>query len=250
VQQADAVPYISADKEAMCMRCQHCLAVCPTGAVSILGRQPADSRVLSPEGMPTLEQMTLLLRGRRSVRQYKDENVDPALLRQLLATLANAPTGANRRALTFSLIDDKAVMARFQQQVMAGLRAALDEGRVPAHAAYLHTALSWPYQYGVQLLFRNAPHALIISASPDALCPEQDIALALAYFELLASSAGLGTVWWGLLSMALETAPTLKAVLDLPADHRYYGMLFGIPTVHYPRAAQHDDDAVIKTVHI
>ena len=34
-----------------CIRCQHCLAVCPTGALSILGLSPADSLPL-PESLP------------------------------------------------------------------------------------------------------------------------------------------------------------------------------------------------------
>ena len=51
-----------------------------------------------------------------------------------------------------------------------------------------------------------------------------------------------------MLSMALETVPALKAELDLPADHRYYAMLFGIPAVHYPRTVQRDDAAVVKRV--
>jgi ferredoxin len=36
-------PVMPAEKEASCMECQHCLAVCPKGALSILGKDPADS---------------------------------------------------------------------------------------------------------------------------------------------------------------------------------------------------------------
>ena len=248
VQKGRAVPFVAAEQEAACIQCQHCLAVCPTGALSIFGRNPADSLALSREDLPTLEQMNLLIRGRRSVRQYQDENVDPALLRQLLATLANAPTGVNSRKLTFSVIDDKVVMANFQRQVMTALTAAAEENRIPDHLAYLHAIVSWKYEYGVKLLFRSAPHALLVSAPPDAPCPVQDIALTLANFDLLAQSAGLGAVWWGMLSMVLQTVPSLKSFWGLPADHHYYAMLFGIPSVHYPRAVQRDDAATIKIV--
>ena len=39
-------PVISAGNEDACLRCRHCLAVCPTGALSILGKKPEDSRSL------------------------------------------------------------------------------------------------------------------------------------------------------------------------------------------------------------
>jgi len=249
-QHKNALPLIAAEKEASCIQCQHCLAICPTGAISIFGRHPDDSLPVVPEQCPTLTQMTQLLRSRRSVRQYQDANVDPALLQQLLATVANCPTGVNRRELTFNVIDDKAVMQRFQQQVMEALKLAMAEDRLPARYGYLATALSWKQEYVVQLLFRSAPHALIVSAPPDAPCPDQDIALALAYFELLAQSAGLGTVWWGMLSMAIGVVPELKTVLGIPADHRFYSMLFGLPAVHYARTVQRDDAAQIKRVDI
>jgi nitroreductase/Pyruvate/2-oxoacid:ferredoxin oxidoreductase delta subunit len=244
----DTLPSIVAGKEDACIHCQHCLAVCPTGAISIFGRNPDDSLSLTQDVLPSYAQMSRLLRGRRSVRQYKDENVDPALLHELLTTLANGPTGVNRSELTLHVIADKAVMARFQDQVMAGLSAAVEEGRMPARYAYLQAALSWRRDYAVKFLFRNAPHLLIVSAPPDAPCPAQDVALTLANFDLLAQSAGLGSVWWGMMMMVLDIVPTLKTFLDLPADHLCYGMLFGIPAVQYHRTVQRDDGAIIKTI--
>ncbi|HEY3376939.1 MAG TPA: nitroreductase family protein, partial [Armatimonadota bacterium] len=158
------------------------------------------------------------------------------------------PTGVNRCELTFTVIDDKAVMGRLQHQVMTALAQAAAENRIPPAYAYLHAATSWRYEYGVKLLFRTAPHALLISAPPDAPCPDQDIALTLGYFDLLAQSAGLGTVWWGMLRMVLATAPELKAFFDLPADHHYFAMLFGLPAVQYPRTVQRDEAAQIKII--
>ena len=70
--------------------------------------------------------------------------------------------------------------------------------------------------------------------------------LALAYFELLAQSAGLGTVWLGLLKRALEILPELKALLGLPGDHVYYAMLFGHPAVRYARTVQRRGTARLR----
>jgi nitroreductase/NAD-dependent dihydropyrimidine dehydrogenase PreA subunit len=247
-QSGKTIPSIRPEQEELCLECQHCLAVCPAAAISILGRNPDDSLPLTAERLPDFGQMNLLLRGRRSVRRYKDENVDPALLLRLLAALANAPTGVNRRELTFTVIDDKAVLHRFRETVLTALADAGKAGRIPGHFAYLQTAVQSYRDSATDVIFRGAPHALIISAPPDAPCPAEDVTLALAYFDLLAQSAGLGTCWWGMLKMVLETLPELKTLVGLPAGHAYYAMLFGVPAIRYARTVQRDDAAAVRRV--
>lgn len=242
------VPFIRPENEADCMRCQHCLAVCPTGALSIDGRRPEDSLPLEDGAWPSLDQAIRWVRGRRSVRRYERANVSRALLDRLLAALANAPTGVNARELTFHVIDDVEVMERLRRTVLAEIVAADEAGRLPERGAYLRRIALLYDTEGRDILFRTAPHALIVSAPPDAPCPREDVALSLAYFELLAQCAGLGTVWWGLLSMALESLPHLKPLVGLPPDHHYYGMLFGQPAVRYHRTVQRDGSARIERI--
>lgn len=245
------VPFVRPAREEDCLECQHCLAICPTAALSIFGKDPADSLPLSDvHALPTFDQMTRFERGRRSVRQYRDENVDPALIRKMLATLANTPTGVNRQALTFTVIDDKDVMHRFRAKVLASLAEASENKRIPPHAAYLAEMVDAFKETGRDEIFRGAPHALIVSAPPDAPCPSEDVALALAYFELLAQSAGVGTVWWGMLKMVLENLTELKPLVGLVPGHFYYAMLFGMPAVRYARTVQRDGAAVIRRVEV
>jgi len=241
-QEGARLPRIEPDQEPLCYQCQHCLAVCPTAAISILGRNPLDSLPLT--GLPTLDQVERFVRGRRSIRQYRDLNVDPALIKRLLAALANVPTGVNRRELTFTVIDDQAVMGGIRTKVYQALANA-QPGRVPE---YLSNAASAYQEKGIDRVFRGAPHALVVSAPTDAPCPSQDVVLAVAYFEFLAQSCGLGTVWWGMMRSILEALPELKSLVFLPPDHVYYAMLFGMPAVRFARTVQRDDAAVIRRV--
>ena len=100
----------------------------------------------------------------------------------------------------------------------------------------------------MDIIFRGAPHALIVSAPLNTPCPAQDVILALAYFDLLAQSARLGTVWWGMLKMVLETLPELKPLIGLPAGHVYYAMLFGSPAIRFRRTVQRDAAAIVRKV--
>ena len=245
-----APPRIAPADEASCIRCQHCLAICPEGAVSILGCDPAASLPLSAGAFPSLDQMELLVRGRRSVRQYLEENVDPALIRRLLEAVECAPTGVNCRRLTFTVIQDRAVLADLRTRLMEALARALDSGRMPEHASFLSAMVGHWRGQGRDPIFRGAPHLLLVSAPPDTPTPQQDVPLALAYFELLAQSAGLGTVWLGLLKRALEILPELKPLLGLPEDHVYYAMLFGHPAVRYARTVQRRRSARIHALEV
>ncbi len=247
-QAADKRPFVPPEKEENCLRCQHCLAICPTAAISVFGLDPGDSLPVSADVWPRFEQMTHLVRGRRSVRRYRDENVDPALIDRLLATAAHAPTGVNSRSLTFTVIDDKSKLHCLRERVMQALVEASNAGRIPARFAYVERAVSAYVQHDADVIFRGAPHVLIVSAPPQAPCATEDVPIALSYFELLAQTAGLGTVWCGMLKLAFESVPELKSLVDLPPGHHYYAMLFGHPAVHYARTVQRETAARIKRV--
>jgi nitroreductase/NAD-dependent dihydropyrimidine dehydrogenase PreA subunit len=243
-----AKPFILPENEERCIKCQHCLAVCPTAAISIFGRDPAQSLPLTASSFPDLEKMITLVRGRRSVRRYRDENVDPALLQRLLAALPNAPSGINRRAVSFSVLDDKDGMKRFRLKALNGLAAADKAKRVPAQFAYLMQAVPAWFNEGADMIFREAPHMLVASAAPESVCPEEDVNLSLAYFELMAQSAGLGTVWCGMAKMTLEILPELKESVGLKPGQFYYAMLFGVPSFRYARTVQRDDAARVHRI--
>ncbi|MBM4163067.1 MAG: nitroreductase [Lentisphaerae bacterium] len=244
----DAPPRIRAENEGDCIQCQHCLAVCPAAAISISGRDPAASIALAGGSLPTLDAMTNLIRGRRSVRRYRDENVDPRLLRRLLAALGNAPTGCNRMGLTFSVVDDKDAMQRFRLKALNGLAEMTKAGLLRDPSGFISEAAPAWFDQGVDIIFRGAPHLLVVSASLESACPQEDVNLALAYFELMAQSAGLGTVWCGLAKMVLEQLPELREVVGVAPGQYYYAMLFGLPAVRYARTVQRDEGARVRRI--
>ena len=93
-----------------CWGCQHCLTVCPNGAISVLGKKPENSLPLPSDAIST--DLERLVCSRRSCRHYKDENVDPELLNELLAALEATPTGGNKQKMEFTVIDDRAGILR------------------------------------------------------------------------------------------------------------------------------------------
>lgn len=232
-------PEIHRRKKAACVGCQHCLAVCPTAAVSILGRTPEESRPLNG-ALPSPDHLEILIKGRRSVRHYRDENLDPELLQRLLDVAWQAPTGHNARQVRFSVIDNKDALRVFREETYRGLDDLISSGNLPKEMAFFRDfARLWRDQ-GVDVLFRGAPHLIVASAPKSCASPIPDSLIALSYFELFAQSLGVGTVWNGLVKWAIDDlVPQLRSSLRIPEDHLIgYAMAFGKPSFPYQRTVE------------
>jgi len=237
---SDGYPAIPPEKEGNCIRCEHCLAVCPPGVISILGYKAADS--LPVEGkLPEPAAMETLIKGRRSVRRYREENIDPELIQHLLEVAWHAPTGVNARQVRFTVIDDREKLVQFRDQMMEGLVQQLKENKIPKSRSYFALFVKVWERQKADLIFRNAPHLLIATAPKNVATPKEDCLIAMSYFELLAQTNGVGTVWNGIVKWAIdEMLPELKETLGIPEDHQFgYAMTFGVPAVKYARTVQH-----------
>lgn len=240
-------PAITPENEAACYKCQHCLAVCPTGAVSILGLKPTGSRPLAG-GFPAPDKVEMLIMGRRSVRRYKDKNLDPALMQRLLEVAGHAPSGRNTRQVRFTVVDDKHKMAELREEVMAGLTRLVRDNALPEGLSYYTDFIALWEKNRYDVIFRGAPHLLIASAPASVVSPLPDCLIALSYFELFAQANGVGTVWSGLAKVVInDLLPTVRQRLGIPDDHLIgYAMAFGRPAVQYARTTQHS--AIIHRV--
>jgi len=232
----EGTPVVVSDRTSMCIHCLHCLTVCPTGAVSIGGFTPEDCLKIE-DMLPEADQMETLIRGRRSVRSYQDESIEPAVLERLLQVAWQAPTGVNARGVLFTVVDDRDVMNSLRGAVMDRLAELVRSDGLPEHLGFFAGLVKLWQEKGIDTLFRGAPHLIITSAPKNCPCPEQDCIIALSYFELFAHSLGLGTIWDGYAKRAfVDLIPDLAAELGVPADHHLgYVMAFGKPAVEYHR---------------
>ncbi len=232
-----------------CWRCQHCLAVCPEGAISIFGKRPEDSMPLPPAEMGSY--MEQLVTSRRSCRRFLDKNVDPVTITRILSALAAAPTGGNAQSVEYTVIDDKDRVQAIRQVAYAAM-----EAKAQQHI-YTHSFSEFYYSKMKEsektvrkgdLLFCGAPHLFIAHERCVGKWAEDSKAncgIATAYFELLCNAHGLGTTIMSYSAEVLnELAPQAREMLSIPQDH-YTGMIvgFGYPEIPYARGVQKDRSA-------
>ncbi len=240
-------PSVIREKEAACIGCQHCLAVCPTGALSILGHDPGESTELKGN-MPSPDKLETLMKGRRSVRYYRDENLDPQLVERLLQVTANSPTGVNSQEVCFCLIDKKEDMDIFRKEVYGELAALSKRGDLSEKFAFFGKFSDLWFEKQVDVIFRGAPHLLVATAPNDCVTPIPDCLIALTYFDLFAQSLGIGTVWNGYAKWAIDdVVPALRDRLGVPKDHFLgYAISFGLPDVEYQRTVEREFPEVFR----
>lgn len=236
----DQTPFVADGRGGDCIGCQHCLAVCPEGAVSVLGLRPADSYPLSGADMPTFAQIDRLIRGRRSVRRYRDDPVDQATIEELLHTAFQAPSGRNDRQVSYSVVGTREAMDRVRAQVFDGLSELISKQGLPAGYEFFVDIVNGWKMYQADVLFRWAPHLVIACAPEDSASGEADGIISLSYFEIAAQTYGIGTLWNGLVKIAIRMLPEVRTALGIPDNNRVaFAMSFGWPDVSYARSVQY-----------
>jgi nitroreductase len=229
-----------------CWKCQHCLAVCPQGAISIFDKKAEDSLPPPPPEMG--HYMEQLVVNRRSCRRYLDQDVDPQIISRILDALSAAPTGGNSCNVEYTVIDDK-------ERVREIWRLAYSKMESDAKQ-HIYTRSFSDFYYGKMkqsertvrkndLLFCGAPHLFIAHekcAGKWAEDSKVNCNIATAYFELLANAFGLGTVIMSYPAEVLEElAPKARELLNIPQDHYMKLMVgFGYPEIPYARGVQKD----------
>ncbi len=233
---SDGIPFMPSENEKLCINCQHCLAICPAGAVNCNG--VSADECAAPGKLPAPEEMFNLLRMRRSCRLYKDENIAPETMSVLKNALAWTPTGCNNHKLFFYIVENKDEMEFFRKETFKMLKFLIKSGILgfffPRFKRFFAAVMA-----GKDVVYRSAPHMIVAASPKDAPCKEADPWIALSYFDLLAQSFGLGSCWCGFAVRAFKWSSRMKKHIQLPPGYQVGAvMLFGNPELSYARATK------------
>jgi nitroreductase len=220
-QKAGDIPSLVANGETFCLRCGHCLTVCPSGALSFDGVAPESCEPTDAALDPST--MAALLKNRRSVRHFKDKPVARSEMAELIEMVRWAPTAKNVQPVEWILVDDRATireLARLTVEWTRSLKVAPE--------------LSTAWDAGKDLVLREAPLLAIATAPTDGLCPVVDATIAVTSLELAATAYGIGSCWAGYFMRAAQNDPPIAERLHLPAGQQVGAVLMmGYPKFDY-----------------
>ena len=235
MREAGSVPTLVADVEEVCVKCGHCVAVCPTGALAHDTMRLQDYPEIREDLLIHLDQAEHFLRSRRSIRNYREVPVEREKLNKLIQVSGYAPSAHNGRPVHFLVIEDRKEVMHLSGLVVDWMRVTMKE--FPALAKKVHfdrAVASWDGRKDP--ICHNAPHLMIAHAAESARFAQVECILALAYVELIASPLGLGATWAGYVMAAATSYPPLIEALDLPRGHKCFGvMMVGYPKLKFVR---------------
>jgi nitroreductase/NAD-dependent dihydropyrimidine dehydrogenase PreA subunit len=231
----ESFPTVAAENEYYCMMCGHCVAVCPHGAVSLEKIPIETCPEIQKDLLPSLEQTRHFLRSRRSIRVYKDEEVDRQTIQQLIEIARYAPTASNSQTLHWTVITGRERLSELSEMAVDWMRRVIAAQPKSPLATYFAPVVSG-WDNGYDGILRTAPNLILASAPKEASNGLVDCAIALTYLELAALAMGLGTCWAGLLQAAMLNTPALVQKIGLPEGHTaHYPMMIGYPKFKYYR---------------
>lgn len=235
IQMTDGLPVLLPGGEKMCIRCGHCVAVCPTAAVSIEGISPEDCLPVDKNLLTGPEAAEQFLRYRRSIRTYKDKPVDKEVLEKVISIACHAPSGHNSQSISWQVIYDREEVKRYSGMVIDWMRYMIKEQ--PDFAKLLHLDLvvaGW--EIGMDTVSRGAQHLILATGDKANIMAKDTCSIAMTYLELALPSFGLGGCWNGFFQTAAIYWPPLQEALGLGGEKVSHGaMMVGFPKYKYHR---------------
>ncbi len=231
----ERVPEFIPGGEELCINCGHCFAFCPPGSIRLAGMEAKDALRFDYSGLPGTEQLELLLKGRRSIRTYKDDPVPGETIEKLLDLARYAPSGINRQPVNWAVISGKEKVREISGLVVAWMEGLLSAGSAMA-ASLRFDRLVEAWKNNEDRICRRAPCLVIAYGLKDDVLAAQSCLISGTYLELAAFGSGLGACWAGYVNLAINESPEVRKSAGLSSRAASGAvMMLGYPKYRYSR---------------
>lgn len=216
-----------------CIKCGHCEAICPNNAVHFEG---FEDDVMEYENQVCLDPDTLMgaIKTRRTIRQFKDEEVSDDVLNMIIEAGRLAPTGGNGQhtkyvVLKHSMSECEKIAVSLFQTVLKPATAflpALKEMGIDDH-----------------FFFKKAPLVIVIFGNDKV-----SASLAAQNMAFMAEANHLGVLFSGFFTTCVNFSSKLRKVMGVSKNPKAVTTLvIGHPAVKYHRTTHRNKaDVVIK----
>ena len=183
----------------------------------------------------------VLLKKRRSIRDYEDKEVSLETIREIIRECCLAPSSGNGQPWRFIIISDKAVIKILSNESKRNLLADLIQN--PESPSKKYEEILRDPNFNV---FYNAPCLVYFLGHNDVRSLDVDCALAASYFMFSALEKGLGTCWIGLGKFI--QAPDIRCLIGMPDNYRIVApIIIGYPK-SIPVPTEREAPRILKIV--
>ena len=222
----------------LCNECSHCVAVCPEASVSMpdyddeIFEYDSDKLNIDPDNFLYFQKF------RRSIRQFKNKDVEKDKLNKIIEAGRYSPTASNRQLNRYIIIRDK--LNDVRDMALKTLYDMANDSSI--QMAGVDYRPSWRKMYddykekNIDRLFFNAPQIIVIVSEDKSGFERVNGGLAASRMELLANSMGLGVCYIGFFERAVMYNSKIRELIGMKDDEEFIlSFVLGYPNVKYNR---------------
>jgi nitroreductase/NAD-dependent dihydropyrimidine dehydrogenase PreA subunit len=187
-----------------CNDCGHCIAVCPVSAIE---NTRVDMSAFTEMSDPAIrfEQFIHLVRNRRSIRNFKKEQLSKEHIDKLLEAVRYIPTGSNKQSLKYKFITDRDLLVKISKKMACRMRRVSKLINLFPVRYFVREErrrslkrLTDLFYQGDDTFLRGAPCLLVIYTEEKYFTiPKWDAGIASNTIDLAAQTLGIATLMNG-----------------------------------------------------
>jgi nitroreductase len=198
-------------------------------------KKRARSTKQAEEGWSAMHETLKLIKRRRSIRQYKAEQVPEAELKEIMSAALLAPNARSMQAWHFSVIQQPYLLDRMvhvirENLIVSGIEFLVERASTPGYNTF----------YG-------APTVIMISADENSAFAQIDCGAAAENIALAATSMGLGSCVMtspAFLFMS-EEGNALREAIGIPDGYKYVcSVTIGYADGEHPETPDRNADVI------
>lgn len=172
------------------------------------------------------------IKKRRSIRNYKKEQIKEEELQLILEAGTYAPSGCNAQSWHFTVIQDREFIDFMNDVAKEKLKNSSNETfRKMANNKELD-------------LTHGAPTLVVVSGKQEAYSPLTDCSAAIQNMLLAAESLNVGSLWIGIIDGSFDDERVAKR-LNIPEGYKpYYGVAFGYKNTDEVKAPKRKEGVI------
>jgi nitroreductase len=251
----------------ICIYCCHCVTVCPTQAIKLnaiedkeklewiheygvvpFSLSPAECIPSMRHNLPKVEKIEALIKSRRMTRTFTDELVDKNTIGHIFGdVLKYAPSGHNTRGFNARIVEGREKIEKLTSLTCDCLKQMMKDGGLHKFDRKVFEKIIYAWENeGIDRVMRSAKQLVVIDCKTSIVPANPAVLVLLTYFEMLANTMGIGTVWAGYFMVAASFYKPIKEFLDVPDDNTIYGaMMFGHKGCEYDLIPKRPDINII-----
>jgi nitroreductase/NAD-dependent dihydropyrimidine dehydrogenase PreA subunit len=243
--------------EERCISCGHCMAICPSNAISHSAFPPGSISSIEFEKMPSHEQVTELLRSRRSIRAFLDKPLEKEVIEKIIDGARSAPSGHNWQSTEYLVVLDRAVLSQVSAATIEYLKfeiGRLNNPLLRVLASLISRELAESgmkeiptferlirrFEDGTDPILHRAAALLVFHARRNIGLADVNAHLALQNASLQAHSLGVGhfVTGWFLVASKARLSRTwsqrIHNLIGIPPENEIHGALaLGYPVLTF-----------------